>query len=321
METGERAVTPDVIRAVNVRKTYEDVEAVKSLSFRVPPSTCFGLLGPNGAGKTTMLKMVYAKCRRDRQDGSSLSVFGHDPDTNELAIKAQSGVVPQEDNLDDELSVVQNLRVYARLYGMPRAAAGRRIDELLAFMELREKARVKIRELSGGMKRRLIIARALLNGPRLLILDEPTTGLDPQVRHLIWDKLRQLKGEGLTILLTTHYMEEAFQICDTVLILHKGERVMEGAPRSLLSERLEPFVLEIRARHAAERLRRRVERDGLRTVVAGDQVQVFGRDPAVLRALAADPAVSAEAEGAAMHVRETNLEDLFLEATGSALDE
>ncbi|HTO22000.1 MAG TPA: ABC transporter ATP-binding protein [Spirochaetia bacterium] len=321
METGERAVTPDVIRAVNVRKTYEDVEAVKSLSFRVPPSTCFGLLGPNGAGKTTMLKMVYAKCRRVRENGSFLSVFGHDPDTNELAIKAQSGVVPQEDNLDDELSVVQNLRVYARLYGMPRAAAGRRIDELLAFMELREKARVKIRELSGGMKRRLIIARALLNGPRLLILDEPTTGLDPQVRHLIWDKLRQLKGEGLTILLTTHYMEEAFQICDTVLIMHKGERVMEGAPRALLSERLEPFVLEIRAGQAAEGFRRRVERDGLRTVVTGDQVQVFGRDPAALRALAADPAVSAEAAGAAMHVRETNLEDLFLEATGSALDE
>jgi lipooligosaccharide transport system ATP-binding protein len=304
-----------VIQAVNVRKTYDDVEAVKSFSFVVPSSTCFGLLGPNGAGKTTMLKMIYAKCRRDESADSSLTVFGHDPNTNELAIKAQSGVVPQEDNLDEELSVLQNLRVYAKLYGMPRAAAERRIDELLAFMELQEKRRVKIRELSGGMKRRLIIARALLNAPRLLILDEPTTGLDPQVRHLIWDKLRQLKAEGLTILLTTHYMEEAFQICDTVLIMHKGERVMEGAPRALLQQHLEPFVLEIRGTEAVKRVRPRGEGSGMRVVTRGDDVQVFSGDHAVLRALAAEVGVGG------MHVRETNLEDLFLQATGSALDE
>ena len=308
MEAGAQTV----IRAVNVRKTYGDLEAVKSLSFQVPASACFGLLGPNGAGKTTMLQMIYAKCRRDQKPGSTLTVFGHDPDRNELAIKAQSGVVPQEDNLDDELSVAQNLRVYARLYGMPRAAAERRIAELLSFMELEEKARVRIRELSGGMKRRLIISRALLNGPRLLILDEPTTGLDPQVRHQIWDKLRQLKGEGLTILLTTHYMEEAFQICDTVLIMHKGERVMEGAPRTLLEQHLEPFVLEVEGARAQERLRSRDQGTGMRVVNRGDHLLVFSRDTAALRALAADT-------DGALHVRETNLEDLFLQSTGSAL--
>jgi lipooligosaccharide transport system ATP-binding protein len=304
-----------VIKIEKVRKSYGEIRAVKDLSFTVEACTCVGLLGPNGAGKTTMLKMVYAKCLRDRDPASAVSVFGHDPDTNELAIKSLSGVVPQEDNLDAELSVLQNLRVYARLYGMPRPAAEARIDELLAFMELGEKKAVKIRELSGGMKRRLIIARALLNGPRLLILDEPTTGLDPQVRHLIWDKLAQLKREGLTILLTTHYMEEAFQICDTVLIMHKGEKVMEGSPRTLLERSLEPFVLEARGVARTALVAERAQGAALRVETGPDIVRVFARDPAALRAIAAD---FGEAETA---VRPTNLEDLFLQATGSALDE
>ncbi len=253
-----------------MRKTYGALTAVKSLSFSVAASTCYGLLGPNGAGKTTMLKMIYAKCLRDRDQASVISVFGYDPAANELAIKALSGVVPQEDNLDAELSVLQNLRVYAKLYGLPRGVADRRIDELLSFMELGEKRLVKIRELSGGMKRRLIIARALLNQPRLLILDEPTTGLDPQVRHLIWDKLHQLKREGLTILLTTHYMEEAFQICDRVLIMHKGDKLMEGSPHTLVEGNIERFVLEVRGREAPARLpgphpgRRAARGDGCR---------------------------------------------------------
>jgi lipooligosaccharide transport system ATP-binding protein len=304
-----------VIKVEKVRKSYGDIKAVKNLSFTVQASTCVGLLGPNGAGKTTMLKMIYAKCLRDRDTASVVSVFGYDPDTNELAIKSLSGVVPQEDNLDAELSVLQNLRVYARLYGMPRPAADARIDELLAFMELGEKKAVKIKELSGGMKRRLIIARALLNGPRLLILDEPTTGLDPQVRHLIWDKLAQLKREGLTILLTTHYMEEAFQICDTVLIMHKGEKIMDGAPRDLLERSLEPFVLEARGGSGAVRLADHSHGPGLRVEATADVVRVFSRDPAALRAIAAD------LHDAQINVRATNLEDLFLQATGSALDE
>jgi lipooligosaccharide transport system ATP-binding protein len=174
---------------------------------------------------------------------------------------------------------------------------------------------VKIRELSGGMKRRLIIARALLNQPRLLILDEPTTGLDPQVRHLIWDKLHQLKREGLTILLTTHYMEEAFQICDTVLIMHKGEKLMEGSPHTLVEGHMERFVLEVRGRDGPARMEGRPAGAGLRVQAGREALHVFSSDHAALRGLAADLGVDA------FNVRETNLEDLFLQATGSTLDE
>ena len=254
-----------VVTVQNVHKTYGTLRAVKQLSFSVQEGSCVGLLGPNGAGKTTMMKMVYGKCLRDPDPPSSLSVFGYDPAKNELDIKYLSGVVPQEDNLDEELNVWQNLRVYAKLYGMPKHSAETRIPELLGFMELGEKRAVKIKELSGGMKRRLIIARALLHEPRLLILDEPTTGLDPQVRHLIWDKLRQLRREGLTILLTTHYMEEAFQICDSVLIMHKGVKVMEGQPGSLVEKHIERFVLETRDQEAA---------DHRAVVLPGDEVRV-----------------------------------------------
>ena len=303
------------IRVEGVRKTYGTLTAVKSLTFSVPASTCYGLLGPNGAGKTTLLKMVYAKCLRDPVPGSVLSVFGHDPATSELAIKALSGVVPQEDNLDAELSVLQNLRVYARLYGLPRVTGDARIDELLSFMELTEKRRVKIRELSGGMKRRLIIARALMNQPRLLILDEPTTGLDPQVRHLIWDKVLQLKSEGLTILLTTHYMEEAAQICDTVLIMHKGEKVLEGPPRTLLADRLEHYVLEVRGAQAPGLVAGRVLPASVRVEHGRDLLRIYCAERGPLGALAA------QVGAGAFHVRETNLEDLFLHATGSTLDE
>ncbi len=305
----------NVIDAAGVCKTYGSLKAVKSLSFTVPRASCFGLLGPNGAGKTTMLKMVYAKCLRDQSPPSSLLVFGKDPGVNELDIKYLSGVVPQEDNLDQELNVWQNLMIYSRLYGMSRSSREKRIGELLAFMELGEKRNVKIKELSGGMKRRLIIARALLHEPHLLILDEPTTGLDPQVRHLIWDKLRQLKREGLTILLTTHYMEEAFQICDTVLIMHKGEKLMEGSPRQLIANKLERYVLELRSREASQQMDNAAHHAGARRDEGADTVRYFGNDPAVLRSIAGS---LGDAE---FHVRETNLEDLFLQATGSALNE
>ncbi len=303
-----------VISVSNVSKSYGSLIAVKSLSFSVGPSVCFGLLGPNGAGKTTMMKMIYGKCLRDRGPDATISVFGWDPAHHELEIKFLSGVVPQEDNLDEELNVWQNLWVYSKLYGMPRRQAEERIRELLEFMELGEKRAVKIKELSGGMKRRLIIARALLNNPRLLILDEPTTGLDPQVRHLIWDKLRRLKGEGLSILLTTHYMEEAFQICDSVLIMHKGARMMEEPPRRLIEDNIERFVLEVRGREAQKRLGAS-SRPTVRIGDSPDPVRLFSNESAALKSLA---------EGLSpgeYHIRETNLEDLFLQATGSTLDE
>src|SRR5512140_2982585 len=237
---------PDpVIVFENVHNSYRDVKAVDGITFDVAPSICFGLLGRNGAGKSTIMRILYRKAERDRSPHGKVSVFGFDPEHDELAVKCRSGVVPQDDNLDEELDVSQNLNIFARLYGMPMPRARERIAELLEFMELGDKAHASIRELSGGMKRRLVIVRALLNEPRLLILDEPTTGLDPQVRHAIWDKLRQLKRGGLTIMLTTHYMEEAFQLCDDVLILESGKAVLRGNPKLLVERSIEPYVLEM----------------------------------------------------------------------------
>ena len=223
-------------------------------------------------------------------------------------------MVPQDDNLDEELSVQQNLRVFARLYGIPAKRAEARIGELLEFMELREKARANIRELSGGMKRRLVIVRALLNEPRLLILDEPTTGLDPQVRHTIWDKLRQLKRGGLTIMLTTHYMEEAFQLCDDVLIIENGKAVLRGNPKLLLGSHIEPYVLELTdvklAPHALERL----PAGTARIEQSEESVRVYASDYAALKA------VAEELLPGDFHLRPSTLEDVFLKATGRRLD-
>jgi lipooligosaccharide transport system ATP-binding protein len=215
-----------IISVHHVYKTYHSCRAVDDLSFNIPGSSCFGFLGPNGAGKTTMMKIIYGRCLRDSHPDTVVKVMGYDPLSHELEIKYLAGVVAQEDNLDTQLNVLQNLHVYSKFYGMREKEAAERIAYLLDFLEISDKRESMIRELSGGMKRRLIIARALLHAPRLLILDEPTTGLDPQVRHLIWEKLRRLKEQGLTILLTTHYMEEAFQLCNTILILDKGRKIM-----------------------------------------------------------------------------------------------
>jgi lipooligosaccharide transport system ATP-binding protein len=234
-----------VISVEHISKTFGEVRAVCDLSFEVESASCFGFLGPNGAGKTTMMKMIYSKCTRDKNCAGRMDIFGFEPRTHELEIKYLSGVVPQESNLDEELNVIGNLMIYSKFYNIPTTDAKKRIDYLLDFLELSEKRNSKIRELSGGMKRRLLIARALINNPRLLILDEPTTGLDPQVRHLIWDKLGQLKKAGTTILITTHYMEEAFQICDCLLIMHKGRKIMQGVPRDLLAKNIEKYVLEV----------------------------------------------------------------------------
>jgi lipooligosaccharide transport system ATP-binding protein len=201
-----------VININNISKSFGKVRAVQNLSFSVEEGSCFGFLGPNGAGKTTVMKIIYGKCTREKNSDDTMDIFGYDPAKNELAIKYLSGVVQQEDNLDDELNVAQNLMIYSKFYNMPVKEARERIEYLLDFFELSDKTKSKIKELSGGMKRRLVIARALLNSPRLLILDEPTTGLDPQVRHLIWEKIRQLQKQQTTVLLTTHYMEEAFRL-------------------------------------------------------------------------------------------------------------
>jgi lipooligosaccharide transport system ATP-binding protein len=305
-----------VITVSNINKSFGKVRAVCDLSFSVEAGSCFGFLGPNGAGKTTAMKMLYGKCTRDSDGDGRMDIFGYDPATNELAIKYLSGVVQQEDNLDDELNVIQNLMIYSRFYDMPAGTAKERIQYLLDFLELSEKADSKIRELSGGMKRRLVIARALLNSPRLLILDEPTTGLDPQVRHLIWDKIRQLQKQQTTVLLTTHYMEEAFQLCDRLLIMHKGRNIMEGRPHELLEQNMEKYVLEVRDAEPGRKIRAEMIPDGVRMDDALEIVRYYCDRIDVLKELAA----SALKAGNYL-IRQTNLEDVFLKATGRGLND
>ncbi|MGD0078373.1 MAG: ABC transporter ATP-binding protein [Sedimentisphaerales bacterium] len=299
------------ITVKNVSKNFGKVCAVRGLSFEVEANTCFGLLGPNGAGKTTMMKIIYGKCTFDNTNGTTIDVFGYNPAKDELSIKYLSGVVPQDDNLDDELNVYQNLRIYARFYALSAQQADERIGQLLDFLELSEKRTASIKQLSGGMKRRLIIARALLNNPKLLILDEPTTGLDPQVRHLIWDKLRQLKKQGTTILLTTHYMEEAFALCDEILIMDKGKGVMEGTPAELLESNIEKFVLELAGSHTINEMKD----SSIRIDRSEETTRLYSNDADRLKDLAA------QLEGAHYYLRQTNLEDVFLKATGRGLNE
>ena len=304
-----------VISVKDISKTFGKVCAVCDLSFAVEAGTCFGLLGPNGAGKTTMMKMIYGKATRDRACRGTIGIFGYDPARAELAIKYLSGVVPQENNLDEELNVIQNLLIYARFYALPVRTARERIASLLAFLELGEKAKAKIRELSGGMKRRLVIARALLNDPKLLILDEPTTGLDPQVRHLIWEKLRQLRKQGTTILLTTHYMEEAFQICDTVLIMDKGRRVLEDRPLKLLAENIEKYVLETPDAQDVEEAAQGQLASAVRLDRSQGMTRFYSDDIDRLKA------VADSLNGHQYYLRQANLEDVFLKATGRGLNE
>jgi lipooligosaccharide transport system ATP-binding protein len=303
------------IETSGLTKKFGSFTAVDDLTLEVPKGEFFGFLGPNGAGKTTMMKMLYNKCTRDKNCGGEINVFGYDPSRNELEIKYLSGVVPQDNNLDDELNVIQNLMIYSKFYNILSKVARERIGTLLEFLELSEKTESKIMELSGGMKRRLVIARALLNNPKLLILDEPTTGLDPQVRHLIWDKLRQLKKQGTTILLTTHYMEEAFAICDTVLIMHKGSKVMEGQPHDLLEKHIEKYVLELHDDAALQRIFDNALPEHARIDRSEEITRLFSNNIEYLRT------VASSFEGGHYYLRQANLEDVFLKATGRALDD
>lgn len=305
----------NAIAVQNVDKSFGNVLAVRDLSFQVNAQTCFGLLGPNGAGKTTMMKMIYGRCLRDKNGDSAIDVFGFDPARDELPIKNLSGVVPQENNLDEELNVFQNLMVYARFYSLRPKLARERIKDLLGFLELSDKNRAKIKELSGGMKRRLVIARALVNNPKLLILDEPTTGLDPQVRHLIWDKLRRLKEQGTTILLTTHYMEEAFQLCDTVLIMHQGRKIMQDDPRKLLENNIERYVLEVQGTEPLQHLRDNDLAESVRAEHYQASTRLYSNDSDKLKT------VADLIRGSSYYVRQSNLEDVFLKATGRTLND
>jgi lipooligosaccharide transport system ATP-binding protein len=232
-----------VISATNLVKQYKTLTAVDGISFTIDEGECFGFLGPNGAGKTTTIRMIH--CVSPLTSGS-IAVFGQPAHIDNRSIKMMTGVIPQEITLDVDLTVYENLRVFAYFFDIPKAEARKRIDELLSFVELDSKRNSKISELSTGMKRRLLIARALLNKPRLIIADEPTTGLDPQARHLIWQRLRLLKRQGATLILTTQYMEEAQQLCDRIVVMYEGRILREGVPSRLIEDEIGREVVEIR---------------------------------------------------------------------------
>jgi lipooligosaccharide transport system ATP-binding protein len=230
-------VIAPAVRAEHLQKSFDGVVAVDGINFVVPAGMCFGFLGPNGAGKTTTMKMIYGLAR---VGGGRLEVLGMDVATSRREVKARIGVVPQDDNLDRELNVEENLVQFARYHRLRGAAARERVEELLDFARLRERADARIPELSGGMRRRLLIARALVNRPDLVVLDEPTTGLDPQARQTVWEALRELRARGVTLLLTTHYMEEATRLCERLVIMNAGRIVDEGAPRELCERHHQP---------------------------------------------------------------------------------
>ncbi len=240
-----------VVSAKGLKKDYNSFRAVDGIDFEILKGECFGFLGPNGAGKTSVMRMIH--CFMPPTSGR-IDVFGLDVYKNSSFIKSKTGVMPQDDNLDIDLTVFENLMVYARYFDIPKKISAPRALELLEFVELRDKANVNIKNLSGGMKRRLLLARALINKPDLLILDEPTVGLDPHSRHSVWNSLAELKSKGITIILTTHYMEEAEIVCDRVAIMDSGRIVVIDSPQSLIKQyggNLERVYLELTGRHLA----------------------------------------------------------------------
>ena len=298
-----------VIVAEALVKVFDDSEVVKGIDISVSRGQCFGILGPNGAGKTTTIKMMLGQS--PITDGQ-LTIFGLHQPGDAPEIRNRCGVVPQQDNLDPDFTVSENLKVYARYFGMDIDQINRRIDQLLDFVELKDKINTRIDALSGGMKRRLSIARALINNPELLILDEPTTGLDPQVRHMIWARLRQLKKYGKTILLTTHYLEEAERLCDVLVIMDKGKIIAQGSPRQLIAEYVEPSVFEIRER-GSEIDRHLKSIDNITTESIGDSTYVYTSHPNdIVSFLQANPELE-------YYHRPGNLEDVFLKLTGREL--
>ncbi|HKS92091.1 MAG TPA: ABC transporter ATP-binding protein [Tepidiformaceae bacterium] len=305
-------MTVPVIEAKGLIKRYGSFTAVDGVSFSVAPNECFGVLGPNGAGKSTTIKMI--SCRAPVTEGD-LRVAGFDVKTQARQVKRELGVVPQEDNLDEDLPVRKNLEVYARYYDLPKEVARERVTEALELFQLLERADAKIDDLSGGMKRRLVIARALVHDPQILVLDEPTTGLDPQARHLVWQKLRLLKQRGVTMLLTTHYMDEAAHLCDRLVIIHRGKVLTEGGPFELIREHAGDEVLELRLdeHERAPILGELAGVPGITIEEVETMVYVYGGGEGGRRI--------AERVGDPNRVflRPGNLEDVFLRLTGRGL--
>ena len=305
-----------VVDARELTKRYGAVQAVRGISFSIAPRECYGFLGRNGAGKTTTMKMIY--CRTSRTSGS-LDVLGLDAATHAKEIKSRIGVVTQDNALDQELSVQENLQVYASFFGLSAAQARERARTLLAMMSLSGKEKATYKELSGGMRRRLVIARALINDPELLVLDEPTTGLDPQARLAVWETLGELRERGLTLILTTHYMEEAARLCDRIAVMEEGKIFAEDSPPALVRRFAAAEVLEVTADGARARALAGAELDGLvrRRERHGDVTYLYNDDNRALLARLA--ALGLEAQ---RHVaRAATLEDVFLNITGRELGE
>ena len=301
---------PDsIVSARGLRKSYGDYTAVDGIDFEIKRGRCFGFLGPNGAGKTTTLRMLLGL---SPMSAGSLTVFGLPIPEQARAVRARVGVVPQADNLDPDFSVVENLEIYAAYFRIPKQIAAPRIERLLEFAALTERRTAKVDTLSGGMKRRLIIARALINEPELVVLDEPTTGLDPQARHIIWGRLAELRASGTTLILTTHYMEEAERLCDELIIMDHGHILDQGSPGELIARHVEAEVIEVRGERSVqfEPIARdcgcRLERMGTSLYCYTDEAR------ALITHLQATP-------GMVFLHRPAGLEDVFLKLTGREL--
>ena len=301
---------PGIIEAQDLRKKFGDINAVDGITFAVNKGEVFGFLGPNGAGKTSTMKIIA--CVSPRTSGA-IRVFDMDPDTSPAEIKQRLGVVPQETNLDPDFSCYGNLFTYARYFDIPPDLARKKADELLEFVQLQEKRDVTVEKLSGGMKRRLILARALVNNPDLLILDEPTIGLDPQARHLIWERLKLLQAQGNTIILTTHYLDEAARLCDRLVIMDNGKILVEGTPVDLVKEYVGNEVVEI---EKTDEVLSCLSKNSIPFEVIGDSVQVATDSSREIAKILFD-----QCSPHKVMTRPATLEDVFLKLTGRKLKE
>ena len=304
-----------LISARGLTKKFGDFTAVDGIDFDVAKGESFGLLGPNGAGKSTTMRIIAATSRRT---SGTISILGRDPEEHGPQVRAHLGVVPQQDNLDTELTVTENLYIYGRYFGLSKKFVNKKVEELLAYAQLEEKKDVKVEALSGGMKRRLTIARALVSEPDILMLDEPTTGLDPQARHILWDRLFRLKEDGVTLIITTHFMDEAEQLCDRLVVMDQGKIMAEGSPAELIKQYATREVLEVRFgsdrnKEVAPILREMCDR----IEELPDRILLYVEDgELLLEAIAAKklhPNTSL--------VRRSSLEDVFLRLTGRSLIE
>lgn len=302
-----------MITAKGLRKEFGDFVAVDGIDFEVKRGEAFGLLGPNGAGKSTTMRMIASTSMRT---GGELQILGKDPNINGPEIRAHLGVVPQQDNLDRELKVWENLYIYGRYFGLARKFMKNKINELIEFAQLEEKRNSKTEDLSGGMKRRLTIARALVNEPEILMLDEPTTGLDPQARHVLWDRLFRLKEQGVTLVITTHYMDEAEQLCDRLVVMDKGKIMAEGSPADLIKKYSSKEVLEVRFGSSQNKTAaKKLEGLGDRMEVLPDRILIYAENgEKVLEKI-----IKLDLNPITSLVRRSSLEDVFLRLTGRSL--